>query len=100
MRRAVVAGAAGAGDDLAATEPKCANEIFNVTSGDFFRWQHLWPASTQCVRHAAGAASAALSSGLHGWQSVSLGHDHPTPRPEAGNRKSLVTSDSWTPGVG
>lgn len=28
----------------AATEGRCANEIFNVTNGDFFRWQHLWPA--------------------------------------------------------
>jgi nucleoside-diphosphate-sugar epimerase len=28
----------------AATEPRYANEIFNVTNGDFFRWQHLWPA--------------------------------------------------------
>jgi len=28
----------------AATEPRCANEIFNVTNGDFFRWEHLWPA--------------------------------------------------------
>jgi nucleoside-diphosphate-sugar epimerase len=27
----------------AALEEKCALEIFNVTNGDFFRWQHLWP---------------------------------------------------------
>ena len=24
--------------------PQCANEIFNVTNGDHFRWMHLWPA--------------------------------------------------------
>src|SRR5262249_20282661 len=27
----------------AATEPRCANQIFNVTNGDYFRWEHLWP---------------------------------------------------------
>jgi nucleoside-diphosphate-sugar epimerase len=27
----------------AASEPRCANEPFNITNGDFFRWQYLWP---------------------------------------------------------
>jgi nucleoside-diphosphate-sugar epimerase len=27
----------------AATEPRCANEAFNITNGDYFRWVHLWP---------------------------------------------------------
>lgn len=27
----------------AATEEKCAFETFNVTNGDFFRWENLWP---------------------------------------------------------
>jgi nucleoside-diphosphate-sugar epimerase len=26
-----------------ATTPKCAGEIFNITNGDLFRWEHLWP---------------------------------------------------------
>lgn len=26
-----------------ATQPQCANEPFNVTNGDLFRWRHLWP---------------------------------------------------------
>jgi nucleoside-diphosphate-sugar epimerase len=26
-----------------ATDPRAANAVFNVTNGDFFRWQHLWP---------------------------------------------------------
>ncbi len=26
-----------------ATAPKAANEVFNLTNGDFFRWQNLWP---------------------------------------------------------
>jgi nucleoside-diphosphate-sugar epimerase len=26
-----------------ATEPRCANQDFNVTNGDLFRWRDLWP---------------------------------------------------------
>ena len=26
-----------------ATEPRCAGEVFNVTNGGLFRWQHMWP---------------------------------------------------------
>ncbi|MDR3556235.1 MAG: hypothetical protein P4L55_15895 [Syntrophobacteraceae bacterium] len=27
----------------AATHPECANQVFNITNGDYFRWEHLWP---------------------------------------------------------
>lgn len=27
-----------------ATSPQCADEAFNITNGDFFRYQNLWPA--------------------------------------------------------
>jgi nucleoside-diphosphate-sugar epimerase len=27
----------------AATEPRCANEAFNITNGDYFRWCNVWP---------------------------------------------------------
>jgi nucleoside-diphosphate-sugar epimerase len=26
-----------------ATEPGCANEAFNITNGDLFRWERMWP---------------------------------------------------------
>lgn len=26
------------------TTPGCANQAFNITNGDVFRWKHLWPA--------------------------------------------------------
>lgn len=29
--------------DWAGTAPAAANEIFNLTNGDTFRWRHLWP---------------------------------------------------------
>ena len=27
----------------AASEPRCANQAYNVTNGDYFRWCNLWP---------------------------------------------------------
>ncbi|QNK02821.1 SDR family oxidoreductase [Dyella telluris] len=27
----------------AATEPRCANQAFNITNGDLFRWNEMWP---------------------------------------------------------
>ena len=27
----------------AATEPRCANQAFNITNGDYFRWRNVWP---------------------------------------------------------
>jgi nucleoside-diphosphate-sugar epimerase len=28
----------------AATEPRCANQVFNINNGDLFRWNQMWPA--------------------------------------------------------
>ena len=27
----------------AATDPRCANEAYNITNGDYFRWMDVWP---------------------------------------------------------
>jgi nucleoside-diphosphate-sugar epimerase len=27
----------------AATDPRCANQVFNINNGDLFRWNELWP---------------------------------------------------------
>lgn len=27
----------------AGISPQCRNEIFNITNGDYFRWQYMWP---------------------------------------------------------
>ena len=32
----------------AAAEPRCGDEVFNITNGDYFRWQHLWPRIAAC----------------------------------------------------
>lgn len=31
----------------AATEPRCANQAFNIANGDLFRWNQLWPRIAQ-----------------------------------------------------
>ena len=27
----------------AATDPRCANQAFNIANGDLFRWEEMWP---------------------------------------------------------
>ncbi len=39
-----------------AQEPHCANQIFNVTNGDHFRWRNLWPLLADALRMPAGEA--------------------------------------------
>ncbi len=36
--------------DWAGTSPVARNGIFNITNGDYFRWQHMWPKSPECSR--------------------------------------------------
>ena len=42
----------------AADAPAAANEAFNITNGDFFRWQHLWPGFAQCFGMDCGPPQA------------------------------------------
>ena len=37
-----------------ATHDACANEVYNVTNGDYFRWENLWPAFAEHFRMALG----------------------------------------------
>lgn len=32
----------------AATEPRCANQAFNINNGDLFRWNEMWPVIAKC----------------------------------------------------
>ncbi|MDO8595950.1 MAG: SDR family oxidoreductase [Sulfuricaulis sp.] len=38
----------------AADSPACANEAFNLTNGEFERWEHIWPAIAECFGLRAG----------------------------------------------
>ena len=42
----ILAGAA----DWAGRTPSAANEIFNITNGDYFRWQFMWPRIAKAFR--------------------------------------------------
>ncbi len=63
----------------ATTEPKCANESFNIVNGDLFRWRHLWD---KLARHFGmengGVQTLSLSSHMADkeplWQSLVSKH--------------------------
>lgn len=40
--------------EWAATEPRCANEAFNIVNGDTFRWRDVWPMLAAHFRMEAG----------------------------------------------
>lgn len=42
-----------------AGEPRCANHVFNVTNGDYFRWENLWPAIAEAFGVPIGPVSPA-----------------------------------------
>ena len=37
-----------------ATAPACRNQAFNITNGDVFRWQRLWPRIADAFKMAPG----------------------------------------------
>ena len=37
----------------AATEPRCANQAYNITNGDYFRWCNVWPRIAEVFEMAA-----------------------------------------------
>ncbi len=38
----------------AATDPRCANQAYNITNGDYFRWLDLWPRLAEVFDMPAG----------------------------------------------
>ena len=42
------------GIEWMATNPACANEPFNLTNGDFIRWEHVWPVIAKFFRVPVG----------------------------------------------
>ena len=38
----------------AATTPECANEAYNITNGDVYRWEHMWGRIAEYFDMAAG----------------------------------------------
>ncbi len=62
-----------------ATNPACANEAFNVTNGDFFRYQNLWPAFAEHFGMAPGGVETTdmpkfMESRDHVWDEIVREH--------------------------
>jgi len=68
-----------------AREPACANQAFNVTNGDYIRWENLWPAFARYFgMEAGGVATVQLADAMADkapvWQAiVSKNNLKPTP---------------------
>ena len=54
-----------------ATEPECANQAFNVTNGDVFRWCRLWPRIAEAFGMACGSVRPLrLAAAMQGREAV------------------------------
>ena len=59
----------------AAGEPRCGLEAFNVTNGDYFRWQNLWPKLAAAFDMPAGDVADHQPDRAHGGQGAALARD-------------------------
>ncbi len=72
-----------------ATSAVCANQAFNITNGDFFRYQNLWPLA-RSFRPDAGSRANHRPADIHGGQGAIVGR--PSLRVTACNRRVLPMS--------
>lgn len=69
----------------AATDPACANQAFNITNGDLFRWNQLWPVLAELFDLPVAAPlpmslAAAMADKQPLWEEIVRTHDlAPTP---------------------
>ena len=54
LYQAVDAGLPARASEWAATEPGCANQPFNISNGDCYRWAGLWPRIAELFEMKAG----------------------------------------------
>ena len=64
----------------AATTPACANQAFNVTNGDYFRWESLWPRIADLFGMKAGGVQTIdlvsfMADKAPLWDRMVAGHD-------------------------
>ena len=71
------------------TAPACANQAFNVTNGDFIRWENLWPGFAEFFGMAAGPVKTvrlaqAMADKAPVWERIVAEHRlRPTPYAQA-----------------
>ncbi|MFI7664798.1 SDR family oxidoreductase [Nocardia sp. NPDC049526] len=68
----------------AATEPRAADQAFNITNGDVFEWRSLWPALAETLGAAPGpdtptSVAAYLADHTADWARVAAKYDLRTP---------------------
>lgn len=69
----------------AATDPACADQAFNITNGDLFRWNQMWPVLAELLDVPVGAPlplslTDAMADKAPVWQRIVAEHDLvPTP---------------------
>jgi nucleoside-diphosphate-sugar epimerase len=72
------------------TQPQCADQAFNVTNGDFIRWENLWPGFAQCMGMPVGPVKTArltewMADKAPVWEAIVKQHGlRPTPFAQAG----------------
>ena len=72
------------------TRPQCADQAFNVTNGDFIRWENLWPGFAQCMGMPAGPVKTTrlsqwMADKAPVWEAIVKRHGlRPTPFSQAG----------------
>lgn len=73
------------------TEPDCANQAFNVTNSDLFRWNHLWPQLAEAFTMPLGTVRPLKLADVMAerddvWQRICKRHDlNPTPLAQVAN---------------
>jgi nucleoside-diphosphate-sugar epimerase len=85
------------------TTPGCANEAFNITNGDFFRYQNLWPAfATFFGLENGGVKTCDLNTEMAGkdeiWKQMILKYglaDHPLSALANWNFANYALSNDW-----
>jgi len=86
-----------------ATHPDCANQAFNVTNGDFFRYENIWPAFARHFNmEVGGVEQVDLRSVMAGkesvWQAVVAKHglaDNPFSKVADWNFANYAFSNDW-----
>lgn len=85
------------------TTPACADQAFNITNGDFFRYQHLWPRfAAHFGLPAGGVETVDLTRAMAGkealWDRIVARHElqqHPLSRLVSWSFANYAFSNDW-----
>ena len=90
LHQATDAGLLAKAVEWTATHDACANEVYNVTNGDYFRWENLWPVFAEHFRMPLGPVQTIRLDRIHARQGRAVGEDGREVRPR-GRRTSSAS---------